>query len=147
MFGRRESQFRGGLHIAEQVIMMSVNCFPFSPSGRLQYAWLQIVGNRAGHDFCCEGDTTCAICVFWAGCVWLCQQSHLDMMLMRPMLWLNFSSSACCGLPGLCAPVCVCAYMCTYIHVMQFLRWHSALWRSSCCFIFSLCSTSCHSQK
>lgn len=57
MFGRQESQFRGGVHIAEQVIMMSVNCFPFFPSGRLRYEWLQIVRNGAGRDFCCEGET------------------------------------------------------------------------------------------
>lgn len=46
-----------GDHLTEQVIMMSVNCFPFFPFGRLQYEWLEVVGNGAGHDFRCEGET------------------------------------------------------------------------------------------
>lgn len=57
MFGSQENQFRGGVHISEQVIMISVNCFPSFPFGRLQYEWLEIVGNSAGHDFCCGGET------------------------------------------------------------------------------------------
>lgn len=59
--------------------------------------------------------------------LWLCQGNHLDMLLLRAMLWLHSSDSASCGIPGLCITVHTCVHMCekhVCVCVMKFWRGH-----------------------
>ena len=84
IFGRGESQFRGGVHVAELVVCgMFVIFFPFFPFGRVQQEWPYTVGNGGGCGFCWEGEVmdgqpACleqalsgyARATIWTGCCW-----------------------------------------------------------------------------